>query len=338
MLAEIRLLDVGKSFGEKEVLKGIDITIKEGELISLLGPSGCGKTTLLKIIAGLEEPDKGKILFEGRDVTKVEASKRNAIIVFQDYRLFPHMTVFENIEFGLKVRNIDKVAKYKLVNEMLELVQLKGLEHNYPSQISGGQKQRVALARALVVKPGVILLDEPFSNLDTTLRESMREFVLKLHKELKFTAILVTHDKEEAFMMANRVAVLINGELQQFDTPENIYRRPETKTLADFIGEANYIKGNVRNGVFESCLGKVDVGGPDRSDAQLMIRYDQIELTEIKSDVSCEVIEKRFGGREIYYKLKVSDDVILSLVSKSNQFDIGKKAFIGLKEFDFIVY
>ena len=214
-MAEIKLLKVSKSYGEKEVLKDIEIEIKDGELISLVGPSGCGKTTLLKIIAGLDEPTKGSILFNGRNVTEVEASKRNAIIVFQDYRLFPHMTVHENIEFGLKVRNIDKEMRTKQVKEMLELTQLVGLERSYPFQISGGQKQRAALARALIVKPGVLLLDEPFSNLDTVLREDMREFVLKLHKELKFTAVLVTHDKAEAFMMADRVAVLIDGELQK---------------------------------------------------------------------------------------------------------------------------
>ena len=337
-MAEIRLLDIFKSYGEKEVLKGIDITINEGELISLLGPSGCGKTTLLKIIAGLEEPEMGRILFNSRDVTELEANKRNSIIVFQDYRLFPHMTVFENIEFGLKVRNMDKKLRIKLVNEMLELTQLVGQERSYPSQVSGGQKQRAALARALVVKPGVLLLDEPFSNLDTTLRESMREFVLKLHKELKFTAVLVTHDKEEAFMMSDRVAVLINGELQQFDKPVNIYKRPETKALADFIGESNYIKGTVKNGVFESCLGRVDVGGPDKSDAQLMIRYDQIKLTKDETGIACEIIDKRFGGREIYYKVKVDDSIILTLLSESNDFNVSDKSFILLNEYDYIAY
>ncbi|MEG1647124.1 MAG: ABC transporter ATP-binding protein, partial [Clostridia bacterium] len=203
--------------------------IKEGEIVSLLGKSGCGKSTTLQIIAGLIQPDSGDILFNQSSVLNVCTQKRNAVIVFQDYLLFPHMTVYENIEFGLKMKGEKKYIRKLKVYKLIELVKLKGFEEEYPSQLSGGQKQRVAIARTLAINPKVLLLDEPFSNLDINLRNEMREFVLDLQKKLKITTILVTHDKEEALMMSDKIAVMIDGSINQFDTPINLYKKPTSK-------------------------------------------------------------------------------------------------------------
>ncbi|MEG0775667.1 ABC transporter ATP-binding protein [Clostridium sp.] len=329
-MANLKLENIYKTFDGKQVLKNINMEIIEGELVSLLGPSGCGKTTLLKIITGLLAPDGGKIFFNGEDYTEVDSNKRNAVIVFQDYGLFPHMTIVENIEFGLKVRNANKSERRKKVEEMLSLMQLEDKGKNYPFELSGGQKQRVALARALVVKPRVLLLDEPFSNLDTNLKETMRDFVMDLQKKLGFTTILVTHDKEEAFMMSHKVAVILKGELQQFGTPSEIYNKPLTRELSDFVGEANYVEGKVANGVFKSILGDFKVVADDIESASLMIRYDQILLTREKSEVRCKIIDKKYAGKTSLYKVIVNNEIVLTLNSNDNIFQVGHSAYLRI--------
>lgn len=327
-MANLKLENINKTFDGEQVLKNINMEIKEGELVSLLGPSGCGKTTLLKIITGLLLPDEGKVFFNGEDYTMVDSNKRNAVIVFQDYGLFPHMNIIENIEFGLKVKKVHKTERIKKVKEMLILMQLEDKGKNYPFELSGGQKQRVALARALVVKPEVLLLDEPFSNLDTNLKETMRDFVINLQRKLGFTAILVTHDKEEAFMLSHKVAVILNGELQQFGTPAEIYNKPRTRELSDFIGEANYIEGKISNKVFKCILGDFKVEATDSERVSLMIRYDQIQLTREISEVNCKIIDRKYAGKTSLYKVIVNNELILNLNSNDSTFDAGDEAYL----------
>ena len=208
-MSSVKLVNITKSFDEKIVLEDINIDIKDGELVSLLGVSGCGKSTTLQLIAGLINPDSGDIIFNDKSVLNIPTGKRDAVIVFQDYLLFPHMSVYENIEFGLKMKNINKKIRKDKVKELIKLVKLNGYENKYPSELSGGQKQRVAIARTLAINPKVLLLDEPFSNLDINLRNEMREFVLNLQKKLNITTILVTHDKEEALIMSDKIAVMV---------------------------------------------------------------------------------------------------------------------------------
>lgn len=329
-MANLKIQDISKSVDNLKVLNNINLEIKEGELVSLLGPSGCGKTTLLKIIAGLEHPDNGKIYFNEVDYTNVESNKRNAVIVFQDCGLFPHMTIYQNIEFGLKVRGIIKSERRRRSVEMLELMQLEDKGNNYPFELSGGQKQRVALARALLLLPKVLLLDEPFSNLDTNLKEIMREFVLDLQKKLGFTAILVTHDKEEAFIMSNRVAVIINGKLHQFDTPVEIYNRPRTKELSDFIGEANYLDGEVKDGIFYSTLGEFEVAANDKKQALLMVKYDQIQLLKDKTNIQGKITDRKYAGKVTLYKVSVKDQVILNVNSSNDSFKIDDVVYLNI--------
>jgi len=212
-MSSVKLVNITKSFDEKIVLQDINIDIKDGELVSLLGVSGCGKSTTLQLIAGLINPDSGDIIFNDKSVLNTPTGKRDAVIVFQDYLLFPHMSVYENIEFGLKMKNINKKIRKDKVKELIKLVKLNGYENKYPSELSGGQKQRVAIARTLAINPKVLLLDEPFSNLDINLRNEMREFVLNLQKKLNITTILVTHDKEEALIMSDKIAVMVKSSL-----------------------------------------------------------------------------------------------------------------------------
>ena len=281
--------------------------ISAGEFVSILGPSGCGKTTLLKIIAGLEMQDSGHILINGASVDCVAARKRGAVIVFQDYGLFPHMTVKQNIEFGLLAQKMGKTERTKKSASMLETMQITDKGKHYPRELSGGQRQRVALARACVLEPNVLLLDEPFSSLDTALKDVMREFVANLHQELGITTVLVTHDKEEAFMLSERVAVLLEGRLQQFDTPTQIYRQPKSIGVADFIGEANYVNGTVKDGVLSCILGEFAAGGVSEGEARLMLRYDQLVFSDNDGTVG-SIVDKKYKGRMTTYTLKVQDE------------------------------
>lgn len=233
--------DVYKSYGEVSVLKGINISVKKGEFISLLGPSGCGKTTLLRIIAGLTDATEGKILVEGNDVGKLPPFKRNNGMVFQNYALFPHMTVYENIAFGLKMRHLPKKEVRDRVQQGLSMIHLEDLGARYPKELSGGQQQRVALVRALVLNPTLLLLDEPLCNLDAKLRKEMRIEIRKLQQKLKVTTIFVTHDQEEALSMSDRIAVMNAGRLEQVGTPSDLYEHPHTRFVAGFIGNTNLL-------------------------------------------------------------------------------------------------
>ncbi|WP_126426208.1 ABC transporter ATP-binding protein [Brevibacillus marinus] len=239
------LENVGKKFNKTEVIKNVSLEIRQGELISFLGPSGCGKTTTLNMIAGFLEVDGGRITVDGKPVHHLPPNKREMGMVFQNYALFPHMTVFANVAFGLKLRKVDKSEIKKRVSEALEMVRLSGYEEYYPKELSGGQQQRVALARALVIKPNVLLLDEPLSNLDAKLRQQMREEIVEIQKKVGITAIFVTHDQEEALAISDRIAVMNEGRIEQVDTPMAIYNQPKTDFVSRFIGEVNQLQGKV---------------------------------------------------------------------------------------------
>ena len=326
-MSSIKLVNLNKSFNNKTVLNNINLEVKEGEIISLLGPSGCGKSTTLKIIAGILDFDKGDILFNDNSIKNTTTKNRNVGIVFQEYLLFPHMTVYENIEFGLKMKKIKKSNRDKKVKELIELVKLKDYHNKYPSELSGGQKQRVAIARTLAVNPQVLLLDEPFSNLDINLRQEMREFVSTLQKELKVTTILVTHDKEEALMMSDKIAVMVNGQIKQFDTPSNLYEKPNSKEVANIFGERNYIKGKIYNQIFENEYIKLNLG-----------INENIEINNTNSNHSVlgKITKKIYLGESTIYEIQTMDTT-LKASSNNNSYNIGEEIKISFN-FTEVVY
>lgn len=255
----IRVESIVKKFGKVLALDQASITINQGELFFLLGSSGCGKTTLLRCIAGLENPDEGRILFDDKDVTQVPTHKREAAMVFQSYALWPHMSVGENIAFGLEERKVNRDEIDEQVEEVLKMVHLEGYADRRIDQMSGGQQQRVALARALVVKPTCLLLDEPLSNLDAQLRTEMREEIRRIVKDHDLTAIYVTHDQEEALSMADRIAVMNAGQVIQVGTPDEIYRNPINSHVAGFIGHTNFLEAVVTRSIWDDAHLSVQV-------------------------------------------------------------------------------
>ena len=246
MTALITLKGVNKYYGDYHALRDIDLTINEGEFFSLLGPSGCGKTTLLRTIAGFESVSDGVVMIGGKDMANVSANLRPTNMVFQSYAIFPHLSVAENVAFGLRKRkDLDKGAKQKLVDEALAMVGLNGYGKRAAHALSGGQRQRVALARALILKPKVLLLDEPLSALDKKMREQMQVELIRLQRHVGITFILVTHDQEEALVMSDRIAVMFEGRIGQLDDPETLYRRPNSRKVAEFIGKMNFLPADV---------------------------------------------------------------------------------------------
>ncbi len=238
----LELKQISKSFGGTRVLKGLNLDVQRGEFITLLGSSGCGKTTTLRIIAGLEQPDAGSVVLDGENITDLAPNKRNVNTIFQNYALFPHMNVADNVGYGLKLRGVPKAQIREKVQEMLSLVQLDGFEKRMPDQLSGGQRQRIAIARAVVNAPKVLLLDEPLGALDLKLRRQMQLELKRLQKQLGLTFIYITHDQEEAINMSDRIAVMHGGVLEQIGTPNEIYYKPRTSYVADFVGNANIVK------------------------------------------------------------------------------------------------
>src|SRR3954464_1453876 len=248
-LMSIELKQVSKQFGQVVAADRVSFSIAEGELMALLGPSGGGKTTVLRMIAGLEMPTSGDILINGKRVNDVSVQQRNIGFVFQNYALFKNMSVFGNIAFGLKIKKWKRPDQEARVAELLELLELKGLEKRYPHQLSGGQRQRVAIARALAPKPTVLLLDEPFGAVDAKIRQELREWLVKLHHDLKMTTLFVTHDQEEAMEVSNRIVIIAKGRLEQIGTPRDVYERPENEFVARFIGVMNVLELEVCKGV-----------------------------------------------------------------------------------------
>lgn len=244
---QLELIDIAKHYKDFVAVDSVNLQIERGEIISLLGSSGCGKTTTLRMIAGLIEPTKGTIRIQGKDMNKIPPHKRDISMVFQNYALFPHLTVYENIVYGLKMRKIkDKEVLMRKASEMMEIVQLHGVENRLPRELSGGQQQRVSLARAMIVEPKLMLFDEPLSNLDAKLRERTRVEIRNLLKDMYVTAIYVTHDQEEALTISDRIAVMNNGKIEQITVPSKLYTEPATKFIAGFVGHANFFEGIVQ--------------------------------------------------------------------------------------------
>jgi len=258
-MTTVQVQALSKRYNAITAVKGLELTVKSGELVALLGPSGCGKTTTMRMIAGLLPPTTGDILFDGRSVLAIPAERRGAVMVFQKHLLFPHMNVAENVGFGLKMRGLAKAEIARRVHAMLELVQLTGFEQRRAQALSGGQQQRVALARALVIEPQVLLLDEPLANLDANLRLEMRWLIRTIQKALGITTIFVTHDQEEAVMLADRVALLVDGTLQQFDEPRAFYERPRSTTVARFFRNENFLAGIKRGNQVQTEVGTLTV-------------------------------------------------------------------------------
>lgn len=319
------LKNIKKSFGSNQVLSGIELTVKKGEFITLLGASGCGKTTTLRIIAGLEYPDDGCVELEGSDVTLLPPEKRNVNTVFQNYALFPHMNVYENIGYGLKIKGINKSEIKKRVSEMLELVQLSGFERRYPKEMSGGQMQRVAIARALVNNPKILLLDEPLGALDLQLRRQMQHELKRLQKKLGITFIYITHDQEEAINMSDRIAVMKDGNFVQIGTPREIYEKPRSSYVANFVGSANILSGKIDK-VEDKRVHLISEDGSFfakfNSDAyvsrkcKVAIRGENIQLSKerVEDSIRGKIVEKTYAGGMLR--------IVLSL--KSSEIEVSK--------------
>jgi iron(III) transport system ATP-binding protein len=311
----IRAESIVKQFGKLRVLDGVSVEVAAGELFFLLGASGCGKTTLLRCIAGLETPTSGTIHFGGRDVTRLPPHKREAAMMFQSYALWPHMNVERNVAFGLEERKVAKDEIRKRVGEALELVHLAGMGDRGIDQLSGGQQQRVALARALVVRPKCLLLDEPLSNLDAKLRIEMRREIRRIVKEGGLTGVYVTHDQEEALSMADRMAVLNRGRIEQLGTAEEVYRSPHTAFVAGFIGETNLVGGRVievrgqfvmvdtAGGPLVGCLTRPDWTPGPADEVQLSVRPEawRLDASGSENGITGTIIERSYLGQRIQY-------------------------------------
>ncbi|BAU65567.1 sulfate transport system ATP-binding protein [Stanieria sp. NIES-3757] len=321
---------VSKQFGNFQALNQIDLKVNSGSLVALLGPSGSGKSTLLRAIAGLEPPDTGKIFINKQDTTNLDIRKRNIGFVFQHYALFKHLTIWKNIAFGLTIRKYSPSAIKKRVEELLDLIQLQGFSDRYPSQLSGGQRQRVALARALAVEPQVLLLDEPFGALDAKVRKELRAWLRKFHEQVGVTTILVTHDREEAMEVADRIVVMNQGQIEQVGTVEEIYDRPASPFVMSFIGEVNVLPDHV-----DFCQ---KLGLPTH-DNKVFVRPHDIELlTSPDEKVATGKLQRVINlGYQVQAELMIDDSLPLNVQLSRDKFSelalqTGQKVFIKLKE------
>ena len=337
-MSEVRIEHVFKRFGDVTAVSDFDLTVKDGEFVSLLGPSGCGKTTSLRMIAGFERATEGEIYIGDHCVsshiknTFVPPEKRDIGMVFQSYAVWPHMTVTENVAYPLKIQKVPKEERAARVAEMLKLVHLDEYGSRYPHQRSGGQQQRVALARALVMRPGLLLLDEPLSNLDAKLRESMRFEISSIQKELGITVIYVTHDQSEAMTMSDRVVVMSRGVIQQIGTPYEIYRNPANKMVADFIGLVNFVEGEVQGDrVYISGTG---VSFPNTSgitgSATIAVRPENITMSRTSGTIEGTLVHRFYLGDAVDYRVQCKHHVIRVIVkgAELKEFTDGEKVYL----------
>jgi iron(III) transport system ATP-binding protein len=339
--ASIEFVDVTKRYGDVDAVRGLTLTMAAGTLTTLLGPSGCGKTTTLRLIAGLELPTAGVIRIGGRDVSNVPASDRDVSMVFQSYALFPHMSVLENVRYGLDVAGVARQDATARARDALASVGLRGFDARLPAELSGGQQQRVALARALAPRPQLLLLDEPFSNLDVDLRERLSAEVRSILKQQNTTALLVTHDQHEAFSFADEIGIMHVGGIQQWASAYDLYHRPGTRLVADFIGQGVFLPGRVQDATHIRCeLGILTalqpLGFAAGDTVEVLVRPDDV-LHDDASPARAEVLHKTFRGAEFLYTLRLpGGSRVLSLVPSHHNHAIGERIGIRL-EIDHLV-
>ncbi len=293
-----------KRFGEQTAVDSLSLAVAKGEFVALLGPSGCGKTTTLQMIAGFVEPTAGTITLDGRDLVAVQPSRRGLGIVFQSYALFPHMTAAENVGFGLEMQGLEKAERTRRVNEMLELVGLSQLAHRHPRRMSGGQQQRVALARALVIRPQILLLDEPLSNLDAKLREEMQIELRQIQRTLGTTTILVTHDQGEAMALAGRIVVMNQGRAEQIAAPHEAYEQPATPFVAGFLGKTNLLRGEAAAGAVRLGDGHWPITGTPDGPVHVVVRPERIGFAPSGGNISGKVVARIFQGAHWLYQIE----------------------------------
>ncbi len=348
-MASVFVRGVTKNFNSVIAVNRLSLNIQNGELVSLLGPSGCGKTTMLRLLAGFLIPDEGEIIVGEKTISSslstIPPEKRNMSMIFQSYAVWPHMTVFENVAYGLRLRNVKIEEQRAKVTKILSLVRLGGLDNRYPGEVSGGQQQRIALARAIVVEPEILLLDEPLSNLDANLREEMRFEIRRLHKEFGITAIYVTHDQAEAMVISDRIAVMNHGRLEQIGTPEDIYERPTTPFVAEFVGQTNLFPGVLKEGdVFESDgfvrIRTMGMGGLKVGELvtlcirphKIGIHASHLEVDERTNVFNGIVQRESYLGNSRDYVVDIGPGKMSARVSAdtAERFEIGQNVYISI--------
>jgi len=354
-LSKVTLNNTSKTFADVHAVRNLTLEIEQGEFFSLLGPSGCGKTTTLRMVAGFEFPTAGRILFADRDVTYLKPNLRKAGMVFQNFALFPHMSVFENVAFGLKVRKLDKEQIQQRVEKALALVHLQGLGNRQITQLSGGQQQRVALARAIVIEPEILLLDEPLSNLDAKLREETRDEIRMLQQRLGITTIYVTHDQEEALTLSDRIAVMQDGVCLQVGTPEQVYREPATPFVANFVGSSNIFHGTL---VHENGAARVEFKNgwhvtvkPQNAslkagqEVAVSLRPEDLRIAEhsesTPDSIQAIIRSVKFSGAVVDYKLEIGSDILRVrelMAQKAFTVNAGSKVGVSIKPEDIRVF
>ena len=336
MSVRITFTDIVKRYGNHEVIPKLNLKVRDGEFFTLLGPSGCGKTTLLRMVAGFNSIEGGTISFNDKVINDYAAGKRNIGMVFQNYAVFPHLTVEKNVEFGLTNRKVPKEEIKKRVDEVLKAVKIDGLRDRMPQNMSGGQQQRIALARAIVIRPDVLLMDEPLSNLDAKLRVEMREVIKELQHDVGITTIYVTHDQEEAMAVSDRIAVMKDGVIQQVGTPRNIYHRPANIFVATFIGSSNIVKGTLtrKGSAAELAIGgyrmqldnvKNAAGGADKEAVLVSIRPEEFVISRDEDGILGTVVSSVFLGTSTRYDIALESGDKVMLMEESSETDFYKK-------------
>ena len=341
----LRLENVTKSFGKTDVIKNVSLDIYEGEFITLLGPSGCGKTTILRMISGLEKVTKGKVYIDNQDVTNIDPTKRAVNTIFQNFALFPKMTVYDNIAFGLVVNKVDKEEIRKRVTKTIKLVKLEGFENRYPGELSGGQQQRVAIARGIIMNPKVLLLDESLCSLDLKLKKNMQIELKRIQKKLGLTFIYVTHAQDEALSMSDRIAIINKGVIEQLGTPQEIYMNPKTVFVADFIGDANILDATVSKVeddlIKVSSLEKVSLNIKTTDEykkgdkVKLIIRPEDVKVSKnvLNDSIKGTIIDYTFSGESTKLIIDIPGDVnIKASITEEEKFKYGDEVYIKFDE------